>query len=219
MIFLSLSFFLVLGGCQKKQETGFSKYFDDGRAKPTIALLPLKSKAMPQLPWNVIDELETNIKQNIMQIGNLYVLNEEQIENSILHLKSNDLLSEKNELVSIFQPAEFVVQMELVDHHNIEILKNPKVQEHNDIENVLNLKVRLMVIDIRKAQPKVILHEIIEKDQLIDSVQSKIDYKEVGIGSIDYYKTPVFLAHHKLCLDISDRIAQYIQVAKSKTND
>ena len=206
-------------GCQKKQETSFSKYFDDGRAKPTIALLPLKSKTLPNLPWNVVEELEANVKQNIMQMGHLYVLNEEQIENGILHLQSNDLLSEKNDLNAIFQPAEFVVQMELIDHQNLKILKPEKAHEINDIENVLNLKMRLVVIDVRKTIPQIVLHEIVDKDQLIDSAQNKINYKEVGIGSTDYYKTPVFLAHRKLCVDLSERINQYIQVARSRAND
>ncbi|NGX30764.1 MAG: hypothetical protein K940chlam8_00113 [Chlamydiae bacterium] len=213
-IFLSV---LVFFGCQKKEEATFSKYFDDGRAKPTIALLPMKSNANPNLPWNVVQELESSLKNELLQMAGLYVLGAEQTENGIFNLNNTDLLSEKNTLHTSFHPAEFVVQLELIDHQEAELLqKGVQTSNSTDIAKVLNLKMRLMVVDIRSVTPKVILHEIVEKEQLIDVAQKNTDYFQHGIGCVEYYKTPVFLAHRKVVLDLAHRVHEYILVAKSQ---
>jgi hypothetical protein len=105
-----------------------------------------------------------------------------------------------------FQNEEFVAFLELVEHEFVPVKTS----------NNLNMAVRLRVVDLRPAQPKIVLQETIRDSYFVPNTLIPNDYSVEVWGTDAYKKSPMGIAHSMLVQEIASRISDYVLLAKSR---
>lgn len=198
----------------------FTTHHTDGRTKPSLHVLPVHDISGADLNWSLSSEMDSTVLSNLSKEGQVYVFPKEKTEACVSQLATSDLTSRLNDLVKIFHPAEFLVELEIVDHHEETGKTDYKLPTHmeGDAVKVIVAKVRVRLFDLRSAKSKMILQEIVEVDHFVDRNKTSARYEVAGLGTKAYSKTPLGTAHRRLAEEVSDRIEQYIAIAKSRRN-
>lgn len=204
---------LLSFSCSKSNEE-ISRYHEDGRAKPIVAIASLIDTTSFELPWSLSEEITSTIISQISQKKTLYVNSKEDYafaENPF----GTDLSWVKRE----FRNQEFVVFLELVEHENAPVLKGKKQMKNlppQELSNNLNMAVRIRVVDLRAETPKIVLQEIVRDSYYIPKTILPTDYTQVVWGMDDYRSTPMGIAHTQIAREIVDRVTDYVLLAKSR---
>ncbi len=189
-----------------------TRYHEDGRAKPIVAIPSLVDTTSFDLPWSLSEEITSQVVKSVAQGGAIFVQATDEFspnENPF----SQDLSWIKRE----FYNQEFAVFMELVEHELVPASKgkkNPLPQQ--ELSTNLNMAVRLRVIDLRGASPKIVLQEMVRESYFIPRSLLPTDYNNVSWGSENYRNTPMGIAHNQLVQQIASRVSDYILLAKSR---
>lgn len=204
----------------KSAAQGFTLHHTDGRTKPSLHVLPVHDISGSNLNWSLSSEMDSTILGNLSEEGQVYVFPKEDTESCVAQLATSDLTSRLNDLVKIFHPAEFLVELEVVDHHEEIANADYKLPTHmeGDSVKVIVAKMRVRLFDLRSAKSKMILQEIVEVDHFVDRNKTSARYEVAGLSTKAYKKTPLGTAHRKLAKEVSGRIEQYIAIAKSRRN-
>lgn len=207
---LSLAF--LLAACCSSNQQEVTRYHEDGRAKPMIAIASMIDTTSFDVPWSISEELTAMIASQVSKSGSIYVSTRDDsslVENPF----SGDLLWTKRE----FSDQEFAVFLELVEHENAPSVKDKKgVKPQQDVSSNLNMGVRVRIVDVRGATPKIVLQEMIRDSYYIPKTILPTDYNQVIWGTDEYSKTPMGIAHAQLVQDIAGRISEYVTLAKSR---
>ncbi|MCC6128019.1 MAG: hypothetical protein IT584_02330, partial [Chlamydiae bacterium] len=116
-----------------------------------------------------------------------------------------------------FAGQEFVVFMELVQHDIVPASKEKKKDAPSqEMASNLNMAVRIRVVDLRGASPKIVLQEQVKESYYIPRALIPTDYRRTTWGSEDYRSSPMGIAHSQLAQEISARLSDYILLAKSR---
>lgn len=201
---------LFLASCSQVANPELSLYHEDGRAKPSVIVTQLLDTSSFDIPWSLSEELTTLITQNLSQNRALYVSQKEDApfaENPF----GNDLHWIKQE----FKSHEFAVFLELVDHSYRPVLK-PTTSSMRDAATNLDMAIRVRVVDLRSPTPKIILQELIKESYYIPKTLMPIDYNSITWGSPEYYRSPMGIAHRELARILTERLNDYILLAKSR---
>lgn len=204
---------LLAVSCSQNNEQ-MSRYHEDGRAKPVIAVASMIDTTSFDCPWSLSEELTSMIVQQMGQGGKIFVHSTPEfpfVENPF----GNDLSWVKRE----FHNEEFVVFLELVEHANTPVLKGNKTPANlspQEVSTNLEMAVRIRVIDVRGSAPKIVLQEIVRDSYYIPKTLIPVDYNQIVWGSDDYRKTPMSIAHIQLAQEITARLSDYILLAKSR---
>ncbi|MDB6080749.1 MAG: hypothetical protein JWO53_21 [Chlamydiia bacterium] len=200
---------LVCAGC-KPQYADFFPYHDDGTAKPHVAFIPVINGCSSKLPWNVPQELTNDIRTRLMKDGDLFLVRNEDVKKQLTNLSENELSVSKDLMPFLFfQPAHFVVILELVDFKEVPYKRGaikPLYVAHIDQDQaqVLVMKLRLRVIDIRGGEPKMIRQEIIESNHMM--VKNALSESLKVRNSAAFASSPVGLAQARLARDVTQKI-------------
>lgn len=202
-----LSIFLV--GCSHHTDY-MTRYHEDGRAKPVAAIATMIDTASFELPWSISEELTTMISSQIRQAGKIFVVTKEDEQFS-----ENPFGADLSWVKREFNDQEFAVFLELVEHEVVPAArtKNELAQE---ISSNLNMAVRLRVVDNRGANPKIVLQEIVKDSYFIPKSLAPDDYHTTSWGTPAFAKTPMGIAHAQLTRELTNRISDYILLAKSR---
>jgi hypothetical protein len=195
-------------GCTHHAGTMVSRYHEDGRAKPFVAIAPMLDTTSFDASWSLSEELTSMIVQKVAQSGEIFVQSAESnafAENPF----SGDLSWMKRE----FENKEFAVFLELVQHEAVPAAQDKRPQE---VSSNLNMAIRMRVVDLRGNKPQVVLQEMVKESYFIPRTLLATDYSQVVWGSEDYQRTPMSIAHAQLVQEISNRISDYILLAKSR---
>lgn len=201
--------FLAIG-CNRSNDS-MTRYHEDGRAKPIVAVASMIDTTSFDVPWSISEELTTMVVQKVGQGGQIYVISRVDdafAENPFGH----DLSWIKRE----FPDQEFVVFLELVEHEVLPANKSKNTERLQDVSTNLNMAVRLRVIDLRPAMPKIVLQEMIRDSYFIPKTLLPTDYSTAVWGTHEYQKSPMGIAHAQLVQEIAVRISDYILLAKSR---
>ncbi|MDE3045577.1 MAG: hypothetical protein KGJ02_02905 [Verrucomicrobiota bacterium] len=191
-----------------------SRYHEDGRAKPVIAIASMIDTTPFECPWSVSEELTSMISSQIAQSGEIYVNPREEFafaENPF----GQDLSWVKRE----FTNHEFVVFLELVEHENAPVSKDRKITQALPLQELstnISMAVRIRVLDLRGATSKIVLQEMVRDSYYIPKTLLPTDYNQIAWGSEEYSSTPMGIAHAKLVQEIVSRLSDYILLAKSR---
>lgn len=144
----------------------FCPCHDDGTPKPRVVLLPIKSA--PGLCERA-DELMQNIRYNLMDRGNLYLYPEEIVKRQLEKMGDVSFFDSDVSFAWQFGGADFVVASELVEcrsdlYGNVEDKCMPP---HLQRKNLLMVKLRVRVIDLRCHEPVIVLQEMLSRDLLV----------------------------------------------------
>lgn len=203
---------LALIACSKKGNE-LTRFHEDGRAKPVIAVASVIDTTSLDVPWSVSEELTSLIVGRISQGGSIYVVKKDD-----LAYTENPFSSDLSWIKREFPENEFVVFLELVEHENVPVSKNAKKIAEVPFETSINLKmaVRLRVIDLRSSNPAIVLQEMIRDSYYIPKTDIPTDYSVVSWGTEEYGKSPMGIAHIQLIQEIATRISEYVHLAKSR---
>lgn len=200
---------LAAVSCSRNDTELFSRFHEDGRAKPTVAIASMLDTTSFDASWSISEELTAGVMSQISSTGSIYVRSQEEspfTENPF----SADLSWMKRE----FQGEEFVAFLELVEHEFAPVrTKGMTLQEAS---SNLNMAVRLRVIDLRPETPKIVLQEMIRDSYFVPKTLIPTDYSVDVWGTENFRKSPMGLAHAGFIKEIANRIADYVLLAKSR---
>lgn len=195
--------------CSRNQTETFSRFHEDGRAKPTVAIASMIDTTSFDASWSISEELTNGIMSQIASTGAIYVHSQEEspfTDNPF----GGDLTWMKRE----FQGEEFVAFLELVEHEFAPVrTKGASLQEAS---SNLNMAVRIRVIDLRPDNPRIVLQEMIRDSYFVPKTLIPTDYSVDVWGTENFRKSPMGVAHAGFIKEIASRIADYVLLAKSR---
>ena len=201
---------LLTLSCGYNSDT-MTRFYEDGRAKPMIAVAPMIDTTAFDASWSLSEELTSMLVQKIGQDGKIYVVAKEDdsfTENPF----SQNLDWVKRE----FHDQDFVVFLELVEHEMVPANKLKKDLPPQEVSTNLNMAVRVRALDLRGPTPQVVLQEMVRDTYFIPKTLLPTDYSRVVWGSPEYRRSPMAVAHMQLIQQISARVSDYILLAKSR---
>lgn len=155
-ILLGIFLALIATGCGPKY-ADYYPYYDNGVAKPAVALVPVINKACLDVPWDLSEELTDSIRYEAMQHGDLYLLSKEQVNADLNRIGDIDFFGRDISFSKQFCGANYVVILELLEHW---IKPGP-------CNCNLIMKMRIRVIDIRCETPRIVLQEVFGGTKLL----------------------------------------------------
>ena len=210
----SLLLLSVLALSCSRSNDEVSRFHEDGRAKPVIAIASAIDTTSFECPWSLSEEITSTLTSQISQTGKIFVHS-----NAEFHFVENPFGTDLSWVKREFQNEEFVVFLELVEHENKPALKGkrePANYSPQEVSTNLNMSVRIRVLDIRSTQPKIVLQEIVRDSYYIPKTLIPTDYNSVVWGSDEYRKSPMGIAHVQFIQEIASRVTDYVLLAKSR---
>ena len=205
-----LAIIFLFASCTNDYSEEFTKYYEDGRAKPNVVIAPIMdTSSNTDLPWSLSEEFLQKILSKVAVRSTLYVNKDEEINQ--IPSSENPFGSDISWVKEEYAPHEFVVFLEIAQH---EIVKQ-KPHKASSPSN-LQMAVRIRIIDIRGAAPKVVLQELVKDSYYINKNVLHTDYNEVIWGSDRYRRTPMHSAHERIIKEITARLNDYILLANSR---
>lgn len=209
--FIYVALLATLVGCKNQSNQEFTRYYEDGRAKPSIVLAPIIDTTSFDLSWSLSEEFHQLLIHQFAGQGNLYV-NEDT--SSYLTSAKNPFGEDLNWVKQEYSPNEFVIFMEFIQHD-----QTPAKAMYDPTENVstnLNMAIRLRMIDIRGSSPKVVLQQVLKDSYYFPKSLLPIDYEVTTWGTENYPLSPLGTAHIKFAHTLANRLNDYVLLAKSR---
>ncbi|MGL4348749.1 MAG: CT253 family lipoprotein [Chlamydiales bacterium] len=209
---------MMITGCQLNVPSINFRYYDDGREKPIVTLIPMFNRIDLPFVWDIATELTDQLRNDIQKKGSLFLSDEETSRSITSSLSDEEQPFSKDFswIKNFFQKEQFIVFLELVEHEvSPQSTRIPFSQEVKSTY-LLKMLVRARIIDLRSPKPSVILQEFIRYSHKIPLKGLQIDYEKNCFGTPNYSSTPIAVGHRGLCKEIAKRLEDYILLAKSK---
>lgn len=178
-ILLSAIALLFFASCGPRYGDFFPCH-DDGTVKPRVVLLPITDVTGR---CDMANELMQCIRYNLMDRGNLYVYPEESVNRQLDRMgRGISFFSTDLSYARQFGGADFLVATELVEcrsdlYGNVEDTCMPP---HLQRKNLLMVKLRVRVIDLRCSEPTIILQEILSRNLLVPNRKTGNDEVDIS---------------------------------------
>jgi hypothetical protein len=202
---LSLFVFTSCGNKTETEQQHVSKYYDDGRARPVVAVGTVIDSTSYDLPWSLSEELTHLVQKQLSTNQNIFLASTDEIDEFLTN-SDNPFDANVSWMKDRFEPNEFLVFLELINHNEL---------KKDSITN-LDMTVRIRIVDVRTKKPRVILQECLKDNYYIAKGSIKEDYQSTVWGSNEYDNSRMGMAHKQLAKDIADRISDYIALSKSR---
>lgn len=206
---LLVFFALVCAGCTS-QYSDFFPHFNDGTPKPQVALLDVFDDTKDGSSPELCTDLSKQVYNRLMMNGKIYIPPKGVLQKQFSSCSSDDLANNKDLMAFLhFQPEHFVVVLELVEFKQIPYLRNKikaffPTHVRVDEANILAMKMRVKIIDIRGGEPKMIRQELIKTNYALE----KGEYEESmqKLKSPGFAGTPVGRAQERFVSEIVQKI-------------
>ncbi|MBM3193948.1 MAG: hypothetical protein FJZ59_06945 [Chlamydiae bacterium] len=205
--FVLLSFFCI--SCAERHFSANDfPYHDTGASKPRIAIVPVITAKVKQMPWNLSDELTELISDKFLETKQFYLTKDFSVLGKHLSDLSeiNPLIEDVHWLYENASSSEFVVFIELVAHDLV--AKKSKIPPQ---AYTLDMAFRVHVIDIRARDPKVILQELVQESF---NISIKINYGSDTFSKTTFFLSPLGSAHTQISKRVAKQIQEYILLAR-----
>jgi hypothetical protein len=209
-ILMSLAMGLFAAGCNRCCEET-TRFHDDGRAKPVVAVASMIDTTNFDAPWSLSDEFTSSIANQVAANGEIYVQAQEDCP-----FTENPFDADLSWMKREFKTQEFLVFLELVEHGIVPAVQGKKQLHPNEASTNLEMAVRVRVVDLRGSTPKIVLQEMVRDTYFIPRSILPPDYSLMGWGTEEYFKTPMGIAHSQFAQEIARRVSDYILLAKSR---
>lgn len=213
-VIVGLSLF-TLAGCHHRSHTAQARYYDDGRIKPTIALVPVIDSTEKVCIWDLSKELTQSIAIRLETSDRLFLADSGKAKRirETLNSTHNPFGKDLSWVKSTSSGQDFAVFMELLEHTEKPLLTYSGENPEN-CPTELNISLRVKVVDLRATTPKIVLQEIVHEQHHIPRQFTKYHFyqypwKSTGENSA-FAISPVGLAHAQLIKKIASRIEDYI---------
>lgn len=209
---------MTITGCQLSVPNINFRYYDDGREKPIVTLIPMFNRMDLPFAWDIAKELTNQLRSDIQKKGSLFLSPQEMSDaiTSSLSDEEQPFSKDYSWVKNFFQKEQFLVFLELVEHEIAP--QSTRIPFSQEVKSTYLLKmlVRARIIDLRSPKPSVILQEFIRYSHKIPTNSLQIDYEKNCFGTPNYSATPIAVGHRGLCKEIAKRLEDYILLAKSK---
>lgn len=187
-------------------------YQPSGRQKAIVAVLPVidNSKAT-NLSWELARECTDEIRKRVFESGSIYLLRDHGSSEIARRLNTPNIGQLPVEETKKMGDAQFILVSELINHSETPCGSKPS---NPGSPSVLNVAMRIRLIDVRNDQPKVILQEVLTNEYMISGAYAGIDYSKSPWGSEAYMRTPMGIVHNKVVREIVSRVEKYVDVAR-----
>ena len=204
-------------GCTKNVNQQASRYHDDGRSKPIVALVPVFDRSGAQFSWSLSEEFTDHLRQRFLKQSNFYLNTPDHINSEIgtLNESNNPFTRDFSWISQTFEEEEFVVFTELVEHDI-----HPKQQRNNFLDKLtpsceLSMTMRIRVFDLRGEKPVIVLQELVHQSHLIPKPSDQAEQNPERWKKMAFIVTPLGLAHTQFSKEVAKRIEDYILLSKS----
>ncbi|MFZ4099693.1 MAG: CT253 family lipoprotein [Chlamydiia bacterium] len=204
-------------GCQQRYSE-FTTHHDDGRVKPVVALLQVRDRSGDQVGWDLSRELSHEIRRRLLETGDLYIVKEDGMPS----MENISLFGPDMTWSKAYRPSEFVVALELVEHKRELYDGSQTARTALDTREtvggagyLVNCKVRVRVIDVRGADPRLAYQEIVQLQHRAPSNEARVDYMNVAYGSWSFNHSALATAHNKLVEAVVQRLDHYVLLEKA----
>ncbi len=204
---LAIFTLFLFSSCSNNQSdnNNVSRFYDDGRARPVVAVSTVIDSTTYDLPWSLSEEFTYLIKNQLANNKNLFLSSTEVMDENLTNA-DNPFDINISWMKDRFNNSEFLVFLELLNHNEL---------KKANISN-LEMSMRLRIVDVRGKEPKIVLQECINDNYYIAKGSIKEDYQNTIWGSAEYANSRMGLAHKQLAKEISNRISDYIALSKSR---
>ncbi len=208
---------LLAAGCENKNQNETAMVSRSTQGKPIVAFVPVIDRSNSDLTWSLSQEFTRSIQERLLQKDHLYLLNENAVQAVVKKLQeSNDPFGTHLAWVKrAFPQTEFVVFSELVQHREVPLYVD-KGSSPQDSPAELQMVMRIRVLDLRGAEPKIVLQEFVKDTQNIPRPFNKANFDQVPWGNELFEISPLGMAHAQLTKEISSRIEDYILLSESR---
>ena len=207
---------LLLSSCHSDGQDQNSVSSHPKQTKPKVAIAPAIDNSKHTVPWNLSDEITYSLYYRMDQ-KNKFSLDDPQKMKSIsrrLQSHNNPFGGDLKWVKRAFAQDDFVVFLEVLEHDEVPNLID-KTSQPKDCSANLNITMRVVVLDVRKDQPQVILQEIVHDTHFIPRQFNQHNFYQVSWGSEEFTISPLGMAHAQFLKEVSARIEDYILLAKS----
>jgi hypothetical protein len=209
-IFSLASLTLVLSSCDNSRSNETSSVIDSPILnRPIVAVVPIINTSRTDLTWDVSEELSQAVRQRLAQKDHLYLMGKDTVTSMAKKcFQAHDPFGVDTAWVKkSFPQNEFVVFMELMEHHEMPIYPAKDIQ---DSPTELAIAVRVRVFDVREQTPRVVLQEVVQQIHHIPRQFNKANFHQVPWTDEMFETSPLGIAHDALCKEIAGRIEDYI---------
>lgn len=207
---IALATLLLVAACTSSNDF-MTRYHDDGRAKPVVAVTSMIDTTSFEAPWSLSEELTSSLIRQIGQSGKVFVIATQDDTFS-----ENPFGQDLNWMKREYSDQEFVAFCELVEHEFVPTSKSKREPLPQEASSNLNMAMRLRVIDLRGATPSIVLQEMVRDSYFVPKTLLPTDYNAAAWGTGEFAKTPMGIAHKQLIEEVASRIKDYILLAKSR---
>lgn len=185
-------------------------YQRSGKQKGIVAILPtINQVAEGDLPWDLSEEFTEEVRKKVFGSSRVYLLREHGSVELARRLNVPSPAAISYQDAKLLGAAEFVVVTELVEQR--EALCGPQDPD----SSLLELAMRVRIIDVRHEKPKVILQEVIREERKIaHASRTDSDYTLAPWGSDAFPRTELGMAHARVVREVVSRIESYIDAAR-----
>jgi len=210
----------LLTGCSynSSESENITRFHDDGRAKPLVAILPVLDHSGEDFPWNLSEELSYAVYNRVARRGNFW------IDSFVQNVKAARQIPKKVDFFgkdiawakNRFPDHEFVVVLELIEHDiHMKSSKNTILDKLTP-SCELDMALRVRVLDVRGDSPSVILQEVITQTNMIPKQNGLAEKGSDRWKQRTYSVSPLGFSHLQLSKEIVRRVEEYVMLAKSK---
>ncbi len=187
-----------------------------GRQKAIVAVLPvIDNTEAADLSWELSREFTDEIRKRVYDSSKIYLLRDHGTREIAERLNTpNPAMIPDSRSINL-GAAEFIVVSELIDQSETPCGHSSSEESFSkgEADCLLNLAMRVRVLDVRRDKPKVILQEVIDHEQFIARTFADCDYSKTPWGTEAFKRTPLGLAHNKIVRELVSRVESYIEAA------
>jgi hypothetical protein len=215
-LILMVASVLFVSSCQKEDEDA-AFVPSASSSKAVVAVVPVIDNSHSDVSWSLSEEFTYAIYDRLAQKNQLFLIEAQKVRSLTKKLPENcnPFDQDLQWVKKIFSEDDFVVFLELVDHQETPILGQRK-SSPRDCAAELNMTMRVRVLDIREAEPKIVLQELIHDSHHIPKQFTRFNFTQVAWGETTYSISPLGLAHAQFSKEIANRVTDYILIAKNK---
>lgn len=195
-----------------------TRFHDDGRAKPVVALTPVFDRSNADIGWSLSEEFTDQIRHRIAKKNSFYLNTPDEVNAVItsLTVENNPFSTDTAWVKEAFKGHEFVIFTELVEHDI-----HAKPLKGNFFDKVtpsseLALTMRIRLFDLRGPKAEIILQELVHQSHLIPKPSNINEPNPEKWKKMGFNVSPMGLAHSQFSKEVSKRIEDYILLSKSK---
>lgn len=209
-IVLSLLVTLMAVGCGPRYVDYFP-YHDDGRPKPKVVIVPVFNSCEDHVPWDISQELTSNMRYEIMNNGELFLFSQEEVNSKLAQIGPVDFFTKESLFAQSFCEADFLVMVEFMDQQFCDSYTIAGCSVPFSPCREVVLKTRIKVMDLRCRVPRIVQQEILSDTYLVTPECADVHGKFPDTGTRAYQSTSIGKAHQRMVSNLVTRMERVIK--------